>query len=125
MEEYPNRKKVRRRSFVIPEDHDKMLELIRQACNRPNLSKAFLFCIEFTFEQLSRPAPETNDERLLNLATKNHTLLRYLLIEMVKTHKGEVAYGEVEKAYLHDLFEEIKGYHQKVQKEHQKIPGKK
>ncbi len=49
--------------------------------------------------------------------TKNHVLLRYLLIEVIKTNEGRKSLSEDEHGYLNHLVDEIKEYYQKLRKE--------
>ena len=114
---YKNGKKVLRRSFVIPSEYDQALEQIRQMRGLSNPSKAFRFCIEYTYEKLLSPAPATTDEPLLELVTKNHALLHYLLIEIIKAHEGRGPLKKDEKEYWQRVIKDIAGYYEKLRKE--------
>ena len=108
-----------RRSFVVPPEIDQAVAQIQEAQGLDNPSEAFRFCVAFTFKHLSQPppVPPPPDERLLALVTKNHTLLRYLLIEVIKIHQGKESLSEPERDYLNRLVREIKDYYQKILKE--------
>lgn len=116
---YNPKERPLRRSFVVPPEIDQALAQIQEAQGLDNPSEAFRFCVAFTFKHLSEPppAPPDPDERLLALVTKNHTLLRYLLIEVIKIHQGRESLSEPERDYLNRLVNEIKNYYQKILKE--------
>lgn len=121
-EELIKAKKVLRRSFVVPPEIDQALTQIQHAQGFSNPSEAFRFCVAFTFKQLQQPLPAAAPaEPLLAMVTKNHTLLRYLLIEVIKTNQGRESLSEDERNYLNRLVNEIKEYYQKMlEKNHEK-----
>jgi hypothetical protein len=109
-------KKVIRRSFVIPPEIDEALSQIQKHQGLANPSESFRYCVAHTFHHLSQPrASSAADDRLLTLVTKNNTLLRYLLIEIIKTHEGRDALSEGEQNYLKKLNQEVRNFYQKLE----------
>jgi hypothetical protein len=103
------KKKTTRRSFVLPPEIVESLSQIQLAQEFNNPSETLRFCVAFTYEQLSQPTPAAPNDRLLTLVTKSHTMLQFLLIEIIKAHGGkDEPNKEEQQLYLKKLNQRIK-----------------
>jgi hypothetical protein len=101
---------MKRRSFAFTAEHESKLNDIQNSKDFSSRAAAMRFCVEYTFEGVMyQVKPE-----LPILVQKNHILLRYLLIEAVKTHGGKTNSSQAVEDYLSTLNREITEHIQEV-----------
>ncbi|MCG8604832.1 hypothetical protein MJD09_07530 [bacterium] len=97
-----------RRSFCLSHEDAWRLNNIKDFNDDETLSAALRFCISFTYENLCLGNPAEDSDVLLTLTRKNHLLLRYLLVEMIKSHQGQAKpLNNSGRRYLMNLKQEM------------------
>lgn len=94
---------MKRRSFSLSGEIESKLIEIQQVKRLNNLSEAMRFSIDKVHEELLFQPPT----ELVSTVEKNAILLRYLLIEVCKTHGGKRQISQPVKDYLALLNKEI------------------
>ena len=98
-----------RRSFVLPAEIVQALEQIQIAQGFENISEALRYSVVYTYDRLSQAEPHPQNDRMMKFLFENHTLLKFLLIEIVKAHGGR-DWNESEQLYVKKLNKHIKSY---------------
>ncbi len=106
---------MKRRSFQLSEECRWRLQNIQSFQNHANVSQTVRFCIDFAYEAVCAGTSEEQPEGLSEVAQKNNLILRFILIELVKMHEGEVKpLSEAGKEYLKELKQQMQHYLEKT-----------
>ena len=105
---------MKRRSFALPAVTESKLEDIKTLKNQNTMAEAMRYAIDFCSERiLYKNQTDLLDELRIGIS-KIDVVLRFLLIEAVKTHGGQTNSGKAVQQYLATLNEEIAEYLQQT-----------
>ncbi len=80
---------MKRRSFHLTTEDTWKLKNVQELQEHATLSEAIRFCIDFCYTELCSGQSEMRKDGSLTLLKKNNLMLRYLLVELTKLHRGE------------------------------------
>jgi hypothetical protein len=105
---------MKRRSFQLSQESFWKLESIRSLQEDDNLSQTLRFCIDFAYEAICLNSGTEPSDKLTTLVEKNNVILRFILIELVKTHDGQLQpLSDSSRQYLKELKQQMQNYLEK------------
>ena len=105
---------MKRRSFQLSQESFWKLESIRSLQEDDNLSQTLRFCIDFAYEAICLNSATKPSEELAGLVEKNNVILRFILIELVKMHDGQLQpLSDSSRQYHKELKQQMQNYLEK------------
>lgn len=106
---------MQRRSFHLTTEDVWKLQNVHDLQEHSTVSETLRFCIDFTYTAICPGQPEANSNEMLELLKKNNVMLRFLLVELTKLHRGEVEpLTEVGRTYLANLKKQLEAQLEKT-----------
>ena len=102
---------MKRRSFQLSHEIFWKLESVRSFQSHDNVSETVRFCIDYTHAAICVGPANEKPDGLSGLVEKNNLMLRFILIELVKMHEGQVKpLSDTSRQYLKELKQQMQDY---------------